>query len=209
MTHDFWLFSRDRRIDTAASYAASSKLWISGNYIEEKDVISESSQTISEKHPSLLRFYHSTHASFKFPVGRCGLSSQAGVESSGEENDLENGFSELETPVDAETKKNYISQDETVDELVSDQEFSGDEESASTELELAAGTETGPSDKRSFTRRTTSELFRAIVSAPGLSVGQALDKWLEEGKDLSRAEISVAVLNLRKRHMYGRALQVI
>ncbi|XVF40892.1 hypothetical protein PTKIN_Ptkin01aG0153300 [Pterospermum kingtungense] len=204
---------KDRKIDVAASYAASSKLRILGSHIEEKDVIFESSQTIFDKHPSLLRFYRSTHASSKFPVGRCGLSSQAGVESSGEENDLEDGFSELETPVGAETKKNYIAHDETVDELVSDGELAGDEEdveeTASNELEsLEADTETDASHKRSSTRRTTSELFKAIMSVPGLSVSKALDKWLEEGKDLSRAEISLAMLNLRKRRMYGRALQL-
>ncbi|XP_022743376.1 pentatricopeptide repeat-containing protein At1g80270, mitochondrial-like [Durio zibethinus] len=197
---------KDRRINIGVFYAASARLQISSNYIEEKAVISEYVQT-SDKHPSLLRFYHSSN----FPVGRCGLSSQAGAENSGEENDLEDGFSELETPANAETKENYIAQDETEDGLVSDRELAGEEEdvqeTASNELELLEG-ESDPSDKRSSTRSTTSELFKAIVSAPGLSVHKALDKWLEEGKDLSRAEISVAMLNLRKRRMYGRALQL-
>ncbi|XWS57162.1 hypothetical protein CRYUN_Cryun09bG0149300 [Craigia yunnanensis] len=142
---------------------------------------------------------------------KCGLSSQAGAESSEEENDLEDGFSELETPANAETKENHIARDETKDGLVVDRELAGDEEdveeTASNELELLE-VETDPSDKRSSTRRTTSELFKAIISAPGHSVNKVLDKWLEEGKDLSRAEISVAMLNLRKRRMYGKALQL-
>ncbi|XWS59000.1 hypothetical protein CRYUN_Cryun08bG0082700 [Craigia yunnanensis] len=203
---------KDRRISIGSSYATSARLLISSNYIKEKAVIFESSQTISTKRLSCLRFYHSTHASSNFPVGRCGLSSQAGAESSGEENGLEDGFSELETPVDAETKENHVAWDETENGLVSDPELSGDEEdveeTASNELELSEA-ETAPSDKRSSTGRTTSELFKAVISAPGLSVHKVLDKWLEEGKDLSRDEISEAFLNLRKRRMYGMALRVI
>ncbi|XVE60973.1 hypothetical protein DITRI_Ditri06bG0003500 [Diplodiscus trichospermus] len=202
----FHLVTRDRRISIGASYAASSRSQISSNYIEENSVILESSQTISDKRLSWLRFYHSTHASSNFSVGRCGLSSQAGAES-----DLEDGFSELETPAKAETKENHLAQDETEDGLVSDPELSGDEEdveeTGSNELELSEA-DTARSGKKSSTRRTPSELFQAIMSAPGLSVHKALDKWLEEGKDLSRAEISAAMLNLRKRRMYGRALQV-
>ena len=125
---------------------------------------------------------------------------------------MEDGFSQLETPANAETKENHVARDETEDGLVSDQELAGDEddveETASNEQQLSEA-ETDPRDKRSSRRRITSELFKAIMSAPGLSVNKALDKWLEEGKDLSRAEISAAMLNLRRRRMYGRALQVI
>ncbi|XVF07098.1 hypothetical protein REPUB_Repub06bG0109200 [Reevesia pubescens] len=202
---------KDTRINIGASYAASTRLQTSSNYIEENAVIFESCQTISVKRLSLLRFYHSTHASSNFPVGRCGLSSQAGAESSGEENDLEDGFSELEIPANAETKQIHIAQDEAEDGLYSDRELSGDEEdveeTASNELELLE-VETDASDKKSSTRRATSALFKAIISAPGLSVHKALDKWLEEGKHLSKAEISAAMFNLRKCRMYGRALQL-
>lgn len=150
-----------------------------------------------------MRFYRSTHASSEFSVRRCGLSSQAGAESS----DLEDGFSELETAGNSENKRDHIAKDETEGGLDSDQEFSVDvEETASNELELFEA-ETDVSDKKSSGRRTTSELFKAIISAPGIH--KVLDKWLEEGKDLNRAEISSAVLNLRKRRMYWRALQVI
>ncbi|XVE95753.1 hypothetical protein REPUB_Repub02eG0126700 [Reevesia pubescens] len=202
---------KDTRISIGASYAASARLQTSNKYVEEKAVIFDSSQTISDKHLSMLRFYHSRHASSKFHVGKCGLSSQAGAESSGEENDLEDGFSELETPANADTKENHTAHEETEDVLDSDQELSGDEENveetASNELDLLEA-DADASDRKSSTRRTTSELFKAIVSAPGLSVHKVLDKWCEEGKDLSRAEISVAMLNLRKRRMYGRALQL-
>ncbi|XVE84906.1 hypothetical protein DITRI_Ditri17bG0049100 [Diplodiscus trichospermus] len=200
---------KDRRINIGDSYAASARLLISSNYIEEKAVVFESSQITHVKHPSLLRFYHSTHASSSFPSRGRGLSSQAGTECSGEKNDLEDGFSELETPTNADNKENDISQDENEDGLVSDRELAGDEEdSEETASNEQESVETDPSAKRSSRRRTTSELFKAIMSAARLSVNKALDKWLEEGKDLSRAEISVAMLNLRNRRMYGRALQL-
>ncbi|XP_022767891.1 pentatricopeptide repeat-containing protein At1g80270, mitochondrial-like [Durio zibethinus] len=202
---------KDTRISIGASYAASARLQTWSNYIEEKAIIFESSQTISDKRLSLLRFYHSTHASSNLPVGRCGLSSQAGAESSGKENDLEDGFSELETAANAETKENRNAQDETQDGLDSDREPSGDEEdvegTASNELELSEA-ETDVSHKKSSTRRTASELFQAIISAPGLSIHKVLDKWLEEGKDLSRAVIAVTMLSLRKHRMHDRALQL-
>ncbi|KAK1548979.1 hypothetical protein Q3G72_015654 [Acer saccharum] len=57
-------------------------------------------------------------------------------------------------------------------------------------------------------KRKFSDLFKAIVSSPPLSVHSVLDKWVKEGKDLSREEIASAMLNLRKRRMYGRALQL-
>ncbi|XP_021297455.1 pentatricopeptide repeat-containing protein At1g80270, mitochondrial-like [Herrania umbratica] len=202
---------KDRRISIQASYAASAKLQIASNYIEGKAVIFESSQTTSDKCPSLLRFYHSRHASCNFSVGRCGLSSQAGAESSGEEDDLEDGFSELETPATAEKKEKCNAQDEAEDGLISDPELSGDEEgieeTAKNELELSED-ETDLSDKKSSSGGIISELFKAVIAAPGLSVHKVLDKWLEEGKAFNRPEISVAMLNLRKRRMYGRALQL-
>lgn len=75
------------------------------------------------------------------------------------------------------------------------------------ELELS-DTETDPSDKKSRSIRSRSELFKAIVSVSGLSVDSALDKWVEKGKELSWQEIGLALNSLRRRKMYGRALQV-
>ncbi|XVF56297.1 hypothetical protein PTKIN_Ptkin06aG0107800 [Pterospermum kingtungense] len=148
--------------------------------MEEKSVIFKSSQTISNKSLSWLRFYHSIYASSNFSVGRCDLSSQVGAESSREENDSEDGFSELETPA-------HIARGETEERLVSNLDFYGDEEDVE--------------------ETTSNEL--AIIHAIGLVVHKVLDKWLKEGKELSRVEIIVTMVNLCKRRMYGRALQVI
>jgi hypothetical protein len=77
------------------------------------------------------------------------------------------------------------------------------------ELDLS-DTESDPAEeeKKSRSAKSRSELFKAIVSVSGLSVDSALNKWVEKGKDLSRQEITLALINLRKRKMYGRALQV-
>jgi len=75
------------------------------------------------------------------------------------------------------------------------------------ELELS-DTETDSDDKKSLSTRRRSELFKAIVSVSGLSVDSALDKWVEKGKELNSQEIGLALNSLRRRKMYGRALQV-
>ncbi|KAI4353476.1 hypothetical protein L6164_002424 [Bauhinia variegata] len=63
-------------------------------------------------------------------------------------------------------------------------------------------------EKKSPGGRAQSELFKAILNFPNLSVHNILDKWVEEGKELERPEISLTLFNLRKHQMYGRALQL-
>ncbi|XP_057999972.1 pentatricopeptide repeat-containing protein At1g80270, mitochondrial-like isoform X2 [Hevea brasiliensis] len=142
---------------------------------------------------------------------RQSMSSQAGAESSESEDDLEDGFSELETPAsdNAIEERNAVGGNE--DELVSEPELSDDNddvgEHSQNAMELL-DTEADSDEKASMKKKVASELFRAIISAPGLSINGVLDKWVEEGKDLDRAEILLVMLDLRKRRMYGRALQL-
>ncbi|XP_022934674.1 pentatricopeptide repeat-containing protein At1g80270, mitochondrial-like [Cucurbita moschata] len=118
-----------------------------------------------------------------------GLSSQAGADNSEKEDDLEDGFSELEDNKTAdENEEDRTSGSEIDDDDDDDDDGTQDAENIST-------------------KRAPSELFKAISSAPGLSVPSALDKWVSEGKELSRADISLAMLNLRRRRMFGKALQ--
>ncbi|KAL0723282.1 hypothetical protein Bca4012_037881 [Brassica carinata] len=67
------------------------------------------------------------------------------------------------------------------------------------ELELDL-TETDYSSRKTVEKKQ-SELFKAIVSAGGLSVGSALDKWVEEGNEINRTEVAKAMLQLRRRHV--------
>ncbi|KAM0981398.1 hypothetical protein TB1_013753 [Malus domestica] len=156
------------------------------------------------------RLYHTTHVSWNFFTGTRSLSSQAGAKSTGEEDDLEDGFSELETPSSAEAIPESSAKDENEDELISEPELSEVEEDVKPsqhEMELSE-TETDPSEKRSPKKGNTLALYKAILSCPGTSIHGALDKWVEEGNEIDRAEVSMAMLNFRRRQMYGRALQL-
>ncbi|KAL9319469.1 hypothetical protein ACSQ67_015986 [Phaseolus vulgaris] len=127
-------------------------------------------------------------ASRNFAVGWRELSSQAGASSTKEDDGELEGGSNDESDAD-------LSDADENDEKLHD------------ELELSDA-ETDPTKKKSPGRQTQSELFKAIVNAPGLSIDSALNKWVEQGKELSRKEIMLAVRNLRKRKMYGRAFQL-
>lgn len=128
-----------------------------------------------------------------FP-GRCMFSSQAGATDSGqEEDDLDDGFSELESsPVslgeaDVEVNK---------DELISESELSDED---SDELDLY-------DEKESADKRSSLSLFKAVMNSS--SVEKFMDKWIEDGNELLKGDINFVMYNLRKRRMYGRALQL-
>lgn len=181
-------------------------------YLDDKASNGDSCLAISEGYMSLKRFYRASHGYPRPFVGRCSFSSQADSESSTqEEDDLEDGFSELETPANADVVKEKHVDEVNEDELISEPELSEDEdddaEGPQNELELS-DIEADIAEKRSAQMGASSALFDAIMRAPGLSVQSALDNWVEGGNELTRSEISLAMLNLRKRKMYGRALQV-
>ncbi|XP_059462784.1 pentatricopeptide repeat-containing protein At1g80270, mitochondrial-like [Corylus avellana] len=203
---------RSRGVSIRISRVSCAKLeMLSPGIEEDKAGTFESPQEAYDRHLSLKRFYHTAHGSSNVFVVRHNFSSQAGAKSSGEEDELEDGFSELEMPSSAVANQDGNVEDESDDELISEPELSYDgvdiEEPSQNELELL-DSEIDPSEKKAFKKKAKSALFNAILAAPGLSVHNALDKWVEEGNDLSRTEISLAMLNLRKRRMYGRALQL-
>ncbi|CAK9188517.1 unnamed protein product [Ilex paraguariensis] len=202
-----------RGIGVRASRTGCAKLEIL-SCLEDNAGVLEPRHVNSDRSLFLNRFYNTTSDSPRSFRGMCSFSSQAGTKSSGEEDDdLEDGFSELETPVNADAIQADKEEDENDDELVSEPELSGEEdnnvdiEGPQNELELSE-TETDVSEKRSPRKRAFSALFKAIMAAPGISIHNSLDKWVEEGNDVTRADIALAMLNLRKRRMYGRALQL-
>jgi len=68
-----------------------------------------------------------------------------------------------------------------------------------------SGTETVSPHKRQL---HPSQLFKAIASVSELSVDSTLNDWVEKGEELSMQEIVLVLNSLRRRRMYGRALQV-
>ncbi|KAG6694445.1 hypothetical protein I3842_09G048700 [Carya illinoinensis] len=198
---------RSRGFSIGTSHVSCVKLEMPSTYIEDDKIGTlESPREPYDRFQPLKRFCHPTYDSLKFFVGRHSFSSQAGAKSSGED-DLEDGFSELETPSSVEVNQDV--EDESDDESSSEPELADDdvEEASQIELELS-DIETDPREKKTPRKRAQSALFKAILAASGSSFHNVLDKWVEEGNELSRAEISLAMLNLRRRRMYGRALQL-
>lgn len=192
---------RSRGLSSGASRACCVKL-IPTTIVEDEAGISESPQILCDRFLSLQTFYHTGHTSLNIIRSRRELSSQADARSKKEEDDLEY---ELGTPVGA-----IHDNDGSDNELISEQDLSCENEDVDelhNELELS-DTELDSNEKKSRPKRARSELFREITKSPALSVNSALAKWVEEGKELSRSEISLAMVNLRGLRMYGKALQV-
>lgn len=55
---------------------------------------------------------------------------------------------------------------------------------------------------------STYPLFKVLIEAPCTSIDDVLEKWIVDGNILDRGEISVTLLNLQKRRLYEKALQV-
>ncbi|KAI3682321.1 hypothetical protein L1987_82223 [Smallanthus sonchifolius] len=142
----------------------------------------------------LNRYYSYQHSQ---PTLNHHYSSMAGTKSSGEEDDdLMDGFSELEDATTDEIQEKNVG-DESDDGTVSEPEPPEDEDDDTIEPE-----------KTRQTKRAFSVLFKVIMDSPGSPVQKALDKWLEKGEKISRSDISVAMIELRKRRMYDKALQM-
>ncbi|KAL2534953.1 Pentatricopeptide repeat-containing protein [Abeliophyllum distichum] len=142
-----------------------------------------------------------------------GYSSQADSKSGEEDDELEDGFSELEGPTASGAVLEDNAGDENDDELISGPELteeeSSDDEMQGTQNELEVlDNETGVAEKVSSRRMGTSALARAILAAPASSLGKFLDKWVAEGNEVTRLEVVLAMLTLRKRRLYGKALQL-
>ncbi|KAK9664440.1 hypothetical protein RND81_14G042100 [Saponaria officinalis] len=142
-----------------------------------------------------------------FSAGRRCLSSETGTKNDGEENDeLEDGFSELETPDASET----IVGDDGDGASDSSSDSTSDSESDLSNLDTSSvetlETELLGKDatKKKF---EPSPLFKVVMEESGPSISGALDKYAE-GKELSRAEAYQVLLNLRRRKLFVKALQL-
>ncbi|XP_058724060.1 pentatricopeptide repeat-containing protein At1g80270, mitochondrial-like [Vicia villosa] len=183
--------------NVGASHASCVKL-IPNTLVENEDALPDSHQIIHARFLSTGQtFYRTGNAFQQFTLSRRELSSQA----------------------DASNKKDDDDDDLEVEDQLTEHDADGD--SVHSETDLSDGEEDGgkpqdelelsdaESDKKSKSGKSRSELFKAVVNVSGLSVDSALDKWVAKGKELSRKEISSTLLNLRKRRMYGKALQVL
>ncbi|CAA2956235.1 Hypothetical predicted protein [Olea europaea subsp. europaea] len=162
----------------------------------------------------LKRFHDKSSNVRKLSIEFRGYSSLADSKSKDEDDDLEDAFSELEGhPTVSGATLEDNAEDENGDELISGPELSeevpSDDDMLVTENEVEVlDNETNVSEKVSSRKMGTSALARAILGAPASSLGKFLDKWVAEGNEVTRLEVLLAMLTLRKRRLYGKALQL-
>lgn len=166
---------------------------------------------ISDRSLLVKRFSSRAHGAQSPFIGKHSFSSQAGTKSSGEEDDdLKYDFSELDATSNVDQGNN-----ESDNELISETDLSESEDEADdiaveepqNELDLS-DTEKAAAKSNGRGKRASSGLFKALTGSTSMNAKKNLDKWLEEGNDLSRIEISRTMLELRRRRMYGKALQL-
>ncbi|KAL8261558.1 hypothetical protein R6Q59_025607 [Mikania micrantha] len=108
-------------------------------------------------------------------------------------------------------KHNFSSQAESESEKEpikkADMSVSISDSESENELDIVDTEEETTGDNVGEQRRS-SGLFKVVVDSSSMSPKIALDKWVIEGHDLSRSEISHAMFELRRRKMYGKALQL-
>ncbi|XP_020274534.1 pentatricopeptide repeat-containing protein At1g80270, mitochondrial-like isoform X3 [Asparagus officinalis] len=125
------------------------------------------------------------------------LSSQAGTKSGDVEDELKDGFSDLDGPHEIDKSEDVVIDKEDVDMDIPEEEL---DESAEGALGLLDETKSSGKKKA---------LSKILIETPRMSINSALEKWASEGKPFGRTEISATLLNLRRRRLWGKALQFI
>ncbi|XP_052140250.1 pentatricopeptide repeat-containing protein At1g80270, mitochondrial-like [Oryza glaberrima] len=136
----------------------------------------------------------SSFSSGRFMWSR-GFSSQAGASSGDKQDELEEGFSDLEVPPEADKKDLDLTSDESSDEDTIDA-------IGLSEVEADAKPEEP-------IKKSQSTLLKALLVSPRVDVAGATKKWLNDGNTLERSELFYVLLSLRKRKLYTKALQLL
>lgn len=204
---------RNREISLGSFRAGCARVELTSCYLNNGVVLNEHAPAISDWFlSSNKRYHHKQCESFKFYNGRHHFSSHAGMKSSEDDDDLEDGFSELETTASANEIQSSKTPGESDNELISESGISdGDSDDEVSglkdELELSDAAAEG-SKKKIEPKKDFVRLLKAIMNAPGLSIKSVLDKWVKDGNEVNKSDIIILNSNLRRRKMYGRALQV-
>ncbi|GJN37986.1 hypothetical protein PR202_gb26992 [Eleusine coracana subsp. coracana] len=131
------------------------------------------------------------HSSGQFVLSRT-FSSQAGANSGDKEDELEDGFSDLEVPPETGNK-----------DASSTSEDSSDED-AIDEIDLS---DVKP-EKEHMKRFQQSAFLQLMLDAPKNEVAKTLEKWTTDGNTADRSEVFFTLLNLRRRKWYRKALEL-
>lgn len=151
-----------------------------------------------------------THGGFSPTLSLvCGrnLSSQVKITSSDKEDDLEDGFSDLEIPPETDQIEELESKDD--DELVFEGNSVGEDVDEADDGTLGFPDRETNGENEISKNIHSSQLLKVIMETPRFSLSNVLDHWVVGGNPLGPDEISWVLLNLRKRRWYGKALQFV
>ncbi|KAL6627727.1 hypothetical protein ACP70R_031453 [Stipagrostis hirtigluma subsp. patula] len=143
--------------------------------------------------------YQLSFSSGQFTWSRS-FSSQVGANSGDKEDELDDGFSDLEVPPEADKKDAG---------LTSEDSSESSDEDAVDELGLPDVEADAKPEKEHISRVSQSPLLKLVLAAPRHEVIEALNKWAKEGNTLDRGDLYYVILNLRKRKWFSKALQVL
>lgn len=148
----------------------------------------------------LLRNFHKkTESSPSGIWGTCRFSSHADTKTSGgDDDDLEDGFSDLDSvagenniaDINEESDSESDLSEEAVDEL-------------EHELEDSLAPKTPPAKRGSI-----STLFKKFLDDPTSSVDCIMTKWKNEGNEVTRSELTEVMMGFRRRRMFMKALKL-
>lgn len=178
-----------------SSFGAVSKLEIASG---DKERAFTSSGLIYNKSQGLIRLYSARDVFSRF-FGIHKLSSIADAKDNGDE---EQRKEELCKPEDALRVTGDVTEGVDDDSLF-ESELGSDVDASDDDLEIEVE---HSNEGKGTKKRARSELFESIAAYK--SVKHVLEVWVKEGKDLSQAEVSLAIHNLRKRRSYAMCLQV-
>ncbi|CAO2162192.1 unnamed protein product [Urochloa humidicola] len=147
------------------------------------------------RNPSLPAVWLSFSSS-RFTLSRS-FSSQAGASSGNNDGALEDGFSDLEVPPEADKKDAGLTSEDSSDEDAAD------------EIGLPDVDADAKPEKAGMNRASDSTLLKAVLETPRHELTKALGKWVNEGNALDRGDLFFVLLNLRRRRWFDKALQLL
>ncbi|WVZ71559.1 hypothetical protein U9M48_020133 [Paspalum notatum var. saurae] len=125
------------------------------------------------------------------------FSSQPGANSGDKDDEVEDGFSDLEVPPEDDKKEAALTSEDNSDE------------DAAGEIGFPDVDADAKPEKDHIKKAFNSTLLKAMLEAPRYEVTKALEKWANDGNTLDRNEVFFVVLNLRKRRWFSKALELL
>jgi hypothetical protein len=120
------------------------------------------------------------------------FSSEADANSGDKEDELEDGFSDLEVPPEAGNKDAGLTSEDSSDEDAIDESDLPDVKSEKVQMK----------------KYKQSPLLKLMLDAPRSEVIKVLDNFAKDGNTFDRSELHLTMLTLRRRKWFVKALEV-